>query len=315
MTELKKELKVKRNRHKYEELTPYEFDREKERASIIYVGSGPLEYHEEPNTLGMDLQKGYQWCLEAAEITGGIVFPPLPVAPDWFWPLDDWEALRKRWRQVKFGEYTKIPLLYPGVMFSRDTAERVYRELLETFADFLGFKLCVFIGSHGPAGQMIKYIVARENGRCGERELPGSDFTGGKFHGMEVMPVGSLAFGLDLIKKFYEDNNIGRINHGGLWEAAYNYAINPGYYHPEYLDEKKYPQHYGTLTEEHFTEGGPVNTPDQEFMPDALRNRKDCVRPVKSEYGKFSAEFAEKLHRTTVTRLAEAVMNKYKTLG
>ena len=34
---------------KHEELTPYEFDREKERASIVYVSAGPLEYHEESN--------------------------------------------------------------------------------------------------------------------------------------------------------------------------------------------------------------------------------------------------------------------------
>ena len=61
--------------HKYEELTPYEFDQEKERASIIYVAAGPLEYHEECNILGLDTNKGYDWCLAAAEITGGICFP------------------------------------------------------------------------------------------------------------------------------------------------------------------------------------------------------------------------------------------------
>ena len=284
---------MSRNMHKYEELTPYEFDREKERASIIYVGSGPLEYHEEPNALGIDLFKGYQWCLDSAEINGGIVFPPLPVAPDWFWPLDDWESLRERWNQVKFGEYTKMPLLYPGVMFSRDTAERVYRELLETFADFLGFKLCVFIGSHSPAGQMIKYIVARENGLCGEWELPGRDFKGGKFHGMQVMAVGSLDYNSDVVKAYYAEHDIKRVNHGGLWEAAINYAINPEYYRPELLDETKYPQHYGALKEEHF---------------------EGCLRPVKSEFRKFTPKFAAELYQTTVRRLADDVRKIYQEL-
>ena len=46
-----------------------------------------MEYHEEANAMGLDLLKGYQWCLDAAEITGGIVFPPLPVSPNWFWLL------------------------------------------------------------------------------------------------------------------------------------------------------------------------------------------------------------------------------------
>ena len=64
---------MSKNLHKYEELTPFEFNREKERASIIYLASGPLEFHEECNALGVDAFKGYDWCLAAAEKTGGIV--------------------------------------------------------------------------------------------------------------------------------------------------------------------------------------------------------------------------------------------------
>ncbi len=44
---------MSRNMHKYEELTPYEFNKEKEQASIVYVAAGPLEYHEECNALGI----------------------------------------------------------------------------------------------------------------------------------------------------------------------------------------------------------------------------------------------------------------------
>ena len=32
---------MSRNMHKYEELTPYEFNKEKERASRVYVAAGP----------------------------------------------------------------------------------------------------------------------------------------------------------------------------------------------------------------------------------------------------------------------------------
>ena len=306
---------MERNMHKYEELTPAEFDSEKKRASIIYVSSGPLEYHEEANALGVDLLKGYQWCLKSAEKTGGIVFPPLPVAPDWVWPLDSWEKLRARWKSVYFGKYTKVPLLYPGVMFSRETAERVYRELLETFADFLGFKLCVFVGSHGPAGQLIKYIVARENGLCGENQLPGKEVSkGGKFHGMEVLTVGSLDFCRDVVDAFYKKNNIARIGHGGVWESAFNYAVHPEYFQTKYLDGTKYFQHYGNLTEEHFTSGGPSGTPDQAFMPESWTKTTECFRPVLSEYRKFTPQFAEELEKVTVERLSEAVKEKYAAI-
>ena len=63
--------------------------------------------------------------------------------------------------------------------------------------------------------------------------------------------------------------------------------------HPEYLDDKKYPQHYGSLKEEHVD---------------------DCVRPVRSEYRKFTPEFAEELHRTTVQRMAENIKMSYNEI-
>jgi len=110
-----------RNMHKYEELTPYEFDREKEKASIIYVAAGPVEYHEECNALGIDPCKGYQWCLDAAEITGGIVFPMLPIALAGFRPYMTHEELRKCYKDPHFTEdYTTGVGFYPGVFFSRE---------------------------------------------------------------------------------------------------------------------------------------------------------------------------------------------------
>lgn len=281
-----------RNMHKYEELTPFEFNQEKERASIIYVSAGPMEYHEECNVLGIDPLKGYQWCLEAAEITGGIVFPMLPVAPDGYWPLDSWGKIKDDWGKIKFGEYSREPMLYPSMMFSREVCKVLYREMLETFATLHKFKLCVFIGSHGPAGQLVKSIVAEENG-IDDWDPESYEKVCGRFHGMEVMAVGSLDYSKDLIEKYYKERQISRINHGGLWETAMNYAVNPDYFHPEYLDDKKYPQHYGSLKEEHVD---------------------DCVRPVRSEYRKFTPEFAEELHRTTVQRMAENIKMSYNEI-
>ncbi len=269
-----------RNMHKYEELTPYEFNCEKERASIIYVAAGPMEYHEECNVLGIDPLKGYQWCLEAAEITGGIVFPILPIAPDGPPPFLNRAELKEQIAMVKFGEYTREPMLYPSVMISREVCRALYLELLETFADELKFKLCVFIGSHGPAGQMIKQIVAEES-------------DSGDFHGMRVMTVASLDYNLDIIREFHAEQKIERINHGGVWETALNYALNPDYFQPQYLDAEKYPQHYGALAETHF---------------------EGCVRPTRSEYRKFSPEFARKIYETTVQRFARDVLDRLKEL-
>ncbi len=277
-----------RNMHKYEELTPYEFDREKERASIIYASAGPLEYHEECNALGIDPCKGYQWCVDAAQITGGIVFPMIPFAPAGMRPHLSHAELREHYSQPHFSDYTPMPRLYPGIFTGGEICRQLYKELLETFALELQFKLCVFIGSHAPAGQMIKDIVREETGASGDNGI----FIG-DFHSMRVMAVGSMDYNSEIIKAYYAKHNIQRINHGGLWEAAINYAINPEYFQPELLDETKYPQHYGALKEEH-TEG--------------------LKRPVKSEFRKFTPEFAQELYQTTVRRLAEDVRKVYEAL-
>ena len=284
---------MSRNMHKYEELTPYEFNQEKERASIIYVAAGPVEYHEECNALGIDPCKGYEWCLDAAEITGGIVFPMLPVAPAGKVPFATKEQIQERYDVPHFtDEYQRLPGTYPGVFFGREVCYALYKELLDALALEMKFKLCVFFGAHGPAGWMIKEIVKEEQKGAGELQTESGSVVG-EYKGMQVMVVGSTDYNRDLIQDFYAKNEISRINHGGLWEAAINYAINPEYFQPELLDAKKYPQHYGALQEEH-TEG--------------------CVRPVLSEYRKFTPEFAEQLYHTTAQRFAADVQEKYRQI-
>ena len=282
-----------RNMHRYEELTPYEFDREKERASIIYVAAGPLEYHEECNILGLDTNKGYDWCLAAAELTGGIVFPMLPVAPAGPSPFFSREDMRRLYKSPhshdgdadsfeKHFRGDSYGSLYPGIFFSREACRALYLELLEVLADELEFKLCVFIGSHGPAGAMLKQIIAEEtnvmDGRVGE------------FHGMRVIVANSTDYNIDVIEAFNKENGIPKAFHGGLWETALNYAIKPEYFHPEMLDENEYPQHFGPLPEDY---------------------SEDPHRPSKGEFRKFSPEWARKLREITVKRLVEDVRKNY----
>ena len=271
-----------RNMHKYEELTPYEFNQEKERRSIIYLASGPLEFHEECNALGIDAFKGYDWCLGAVEKTGGIVFPAIPLGPCVDSPrfegdhnYQEREDIRKFYKGEKelFATYAA-----PSLFTSKKLCHALFMELLENFAQDLHFKLCVFVGTHGPSGDLCRDIV---------KEL------GGSIYGMEVMAVGTLQYNIDLVQKFYKENNIPRISHGGMWESAFNYAMNPEFVQTKYLDAKKYPQCHGALTEE-FYEG--------------------CIRPIIPEYDKLTPEFAKTLRDTTVERLAAAVNEKYDAI-
>lgn len=165
----------------------------------------------------------------------------------------------------------------------------VYTELLEMFALELGFKLCVFVGSHGPGGRMLKDLLAE----LSEDEVyaPGGVLgtITANFRGMRVMMVGSKDYNNEFIKAFNDKNGIPKTFHGGLWEAALNYAIEPEYFQPELLDETKYPQHFGALPE----------------------NYVDNNRPCKAEFRKFSPEFAKELREVTIRNMAEDVLRNY----
>lgn len=270
-----------RNLHKYEELFPWEFEKEKEKASIIYLAAGPVEFHEECNALGIDPLKGYEWCLKSAEITGGIVFPLLPIAPAGVPPYRKREGIDSITKGIRMGVFT-----------DRDVCYALYKDLLDDFVR-QGFKMCVFFGSHGPAGAMIKEIVKRENGESAEGSSSYKKIAG-IYKGMHVMAVGSLDYNMDIVQEEYEKKKIERISHGGMWEAAINYAINREFFDYSLLDPAKVPQKSGALTEEMY---------------------EGCIRPVLSEYRKMSEEFADKLFRITYERLAEDVKAKYAAIA
>jgi creatinine amidohydrolase/Fe(II)-dependent formamide hydrolase-like protein len=243
-----------RNLHKYEELFPDEFAAEVKRKPIVYCSFGPVEYHGPHGALGMDYLKGYEICLRAVEISGGIVYPVLPIAPGGN-PLMNRDKLRA---------ISKIS--YPSVFTSAELCEKLYAELFETFAEDIGFKVCVVMGSHGPAGILAKKIAA---------ENP-------SLKGMKIIAAGSLSHNQDLIKAEYARLGIPRISHGGMWESAMLMVSNPELVDPEKL--KAVPP-------------GPAEEySDKKYGPH--------TRPHYGEISKVSREFGERLIQTAAERIA-----------
>ena len=62
--------------YKYEELSSSQFLQALETMSLVYVPVGSLEYHGPHLPLGMDTIHAYEFCLQVARQTGGIVLPP-----------------------------------------------------------------------------------------------------------------------------------------------------------------------------------------------------------------------------------------------
>jgi len=139
-----------RHPHKYEEMLPEEVWAEMERASIIYLPIGPLENHGPHNALGMDALRPWDVMLRAAQITGGIVHPPLYVGCAGAPPSWSREELRAAGEKA-----------YPPSLFvSREVCALLYEELFESLAD-LGFRVCMAFGGHGPVAALLRELAER----------------------------------------------------------------------------------------------------------------------------------------------------------
>ena len=186
--------------HRYEELLPEEFYAELERAPVAYFACGAMEEHGLHNPLGTDFVQCYEMALRAAEITGGIVFPPVPFAPAGI-PGHTREELRSG----------TLQLFAPSLWISREACELLYTELLESLAD-LGFKVCMALGGHWPADLLLRDIDRKHGG-----EIRGMRFWGG----------GTVSL--------LEDNWLADLEacdplaggHGTLWETSLIMALRP----------------------------------------------------------------------------------------
>jgi creatinine amidohydrolase/Fe(II)-dependent formamide hydrolase-like protein len=243
-----------RNLHKYEELFPDEFAAEFERSPIIYCAFGPMEYHCAHSALGMDPVKGYEICLRAAEISGGIVFPMMPIAPGG-------NPLMNR-GQIRETAYT----CRPSVITSVAICEQLYYELFESFAEDIGFKVCVAMGSHGPAGALARKIAEANP----------------VLKGMTIIMAGSLSHNMDVVKAEYERLGIARISHAGMWESAMFMVSNPEFVDPEKL--------------KHAVPGG-----YEQYM---FETHGPHTVPTYDEIKKVSLEFGERLVQTAAERIA-----------
>jgi creatinine amidohydrolase/Fe(II)-dependent formamide hydrolase-like protein len=256
-----------RNLNKYEELFPDEFSKILKEKPIIYCTFGPMEYHGRHCALGIDPGKGYEICLRAADISGGIVFPIIPIAPNGYsmHKSENRDELRKISKFMPFSVFTSINI-----------CEKLYYEILENFAEDIGFKVCVIMGSHGPAGVLAEKI-AKENPIL---------------KGMHIINTGSLSHNQDLIDLEYKRLKIPRISHGGMWESTMYLACNA-----ELIDSEKIHKFPPGPYENYMTTTfGPNRTPDHE------------------EISKVSVEFGEKLIQTAAERIAKDAISVLKKI-
>src|SRR5437764_15379236 len=78
---------------KFDEMFPWELAQAIAEAPICYLPLGVLEWHGEHNVLGLDAIKAHAICIRAAQLSGGVVVPPLYWATDYHEDLEDGKYL------------------------------------------------------------------------------------------------------------------------------------------------------------------------------------------------------------------------------
>jgi len=155
---------------------------------------------------------------------------------------------------------------HPSVFTSVDICEKLYCELFESFAEDIGFKVCVAMGSHGPAGALVRKIA---------EATP-------VIKGMKIVKTGSLSHNMDVVNAEYERLGIARISHGGMWESAMYMVSNPEFVNPGKL-KNAVPGSY------------------EKYM---IKTHGAHTVPNYDEIKKVSLEFGERLVQTTAERIA-----------
>jgi len=128
-------------------LLPADFERRLKEAPIAYIPAGSLEYHGDHLALGNDSLKMEAECVEAAKISGGVVFPPVFAGT---------------------GGLTRFPIRYKfegGVAFPEELMRTYLLSLLERI-ERSGFKVAILITGHTSRGQsLLMDAVAKEYNR------------------------------------------------------------------------------------------------------------------------------------------------------
>ena len=167
---------------------------------MAYVPLGTIEWHERHLPLGNDALKAHGICLRAAQLTGGIVFPPL------YWGVDRWAE--KDGRLLRGKDYNAgYPL--PGSMYqvTEDTFEGLLRQMLkEIFAQ--DFRIAVLMTGHNARNQeaIVKSVAHDFNVECGRE----------------------CVWGLSEYEPVADKYDFAR-DHAGKWETCLQMALNPSF--------------------------------------------------------------------------------------
>lgn len=128
--ELEASLPVSPTPRQIERLIPRQIQAEWGKTPIAYIPLGTFEWHGHHLPIGLDAIKAHELCIRAADITGGLVLPPIYYGTG--------------------GGHIGMPLT---IMLDEATILKILKETLNRLRDF-GVKVAVVFTGHFPLEQL-----------------------------------------------------------------------------------------------------------------------------------------------------------------
>lgn len=156
--------------HRLELMHPDEIVAERARAPIAYIPVGPLEWHGPHLPYGTDMLHAYSLALAAAQRTGGVVLPALPLGT---------ETLigPKRERHRGFeGNERIVGMDFPGFtlpsLYNEESAFGIIMQDLVRLFKQQGYKVVALVNGHGGQNHYMTLMrIAREMSEPGKHAV------------------------------------------------------------------------------------------------------------------------------------------------
>jgi creatinine amidohydrolase len=137
---------------RYELMRPQEILAAQDKASVIYVPVGPMEWHGPHLPIGTDMLHAYEIALNTAQITGGVVHPSIPLGTETYLTREELQF------RGFTGDERVIGMDFPGLslpsLYNEESAFGVIMHDIIRLLKRQGYKLIVILNGHEATNQI-----------------------------------------------------------------------------------------------------------------------------------------------------------------
>jgi creatinine amidohydrolase len=146
----------KNNEVRYEYLRPQQIVAARDKAPVVYIPIGPLEWHGLHLPLGVDMLHAYTVALETARETGGVVLPPLPLGSESI--LEPDRVVDRGFTKGERIEGMDFPdLIFTSMYIKENAIGIIVREIVNRLKS-QGFRVIVIVNGHGAKYHLMSLI-------------------------------------------------------------------------------------------------------------------------------------------------------------